>query len=110
MAETLVYRAIADPTRRRILDLLREQDGMRASDIAQQFDQITRIAVSKHLQTLKEARLVVLASSEDGRERIYQLNPQPLQEIQQWLRSYEEYWQQKLETLKSLAEESAEDD
>lgn len=110
MAETLVYRAIADPTRRRILDLLRKQDGMRASDIAQQFDQITRIAVSKHLQTLREARLVVLASSKDGRERIYQLNPQPLQEIQQWLRSYEEYWQQKLETLKSLAEESTEDD
>ncbi len=98
------YRAVSDPTRRKILDLLRDHGPLRAGEIAGRFPQISRPAVSKHLRILRGARLVREASA--GRERWYHLNPQPLREIyENWLRSYETFWTERLQTLKRIVEE-----
>jgi|FLYN01.1.fsa_nt_gi DNA-binding transcriptional ArsR family regulator len=108
MAEGLAFRAIADPTRREILDLLRDRGPMRAGDIAARFGEMTRIAVSKHLRVLREARLVRITESEDARERLYALDNEGLREVSAWLQGYEVFWQGRLAELKRLAEEDNE--
>lgn len=100
-----VFRAIADPTRREILNMLREAGSMRASHIAAHFPEVTRIAISKHLKLLHEADLVQLVPSEDARERLYSLNPEGIRELNAWLKPYNEFWQQKLAELKQIVED-----
>ena len=80
-ALTRSLRAIADPTRRRLLELL--VDGERsASDLADRFD-LGRPSISKHLGSLKEAGLVKARSK--GRQQIYKLNPKPLGVVREWV-------------------------
>jgi DNA-binding transcriptional ArsR family regulator len=98
------YRAISDPTRRRILDLLRVRGPQRAGDIAAGFSRISRPAVSRHLRILRQAHLVREAPR--GRERWYRLDPAPLREVyDSWLRQYEVFWTERLQTLKQVVEE-----
>jgi DNA-binding transcriptional ArsR family regulator len=106
MGEGLAFRAIADPTRREILDLLRDGGPMRAGDIAARFKEMTRIAVSKHLRVLRHARLVQITDSEDARERLYALDHAGLSEVSAWLQGYEIFWRDRLEVLKRLAEDN----
>lgn len=82
----LVWRALSEPARRRILDLLR--DGPRTTgSIADEFADVTRFAVMKHLARLEEAGLVVVEAR--GRERWHHLNAVPLQRIvERWVRPY----------------------
>ena len=97
------YRAVSDGTRRHILDLLRDTGPLRAGDIAGHFQKISRPAVSKHLRILRQARLV--DEVQQGRERWYRLNPQPLREMyESWLQHYEAFWSERLQTLKRLVE------
>jgi DNA-binding transcriptional ArsR family regulator len=96
------FRAISDPTRRSILDALREEGPLRAGDLAQRFATISRPAVSKHVRVLRGAGLVV--QSQNGRERWYSLNPTPLQQVQAWVDNYETYWREKLDELKEMVE------
>jgi DNA-binding transcriptional ArsR family regulator/uncharacterized protein YndB with AHSA1/START domain len=89
----LVWRALADPTRRRILDLLRERPRT-TGDIASHFA-VTRIAVMRHLGALVEARLVT--SRKRGRERWHYLNAVPLQRIhERWVSAQTELWASRL--------------
>ena len=99
------YRAIADTSRRKILDLLRVQGPLRANDIVAHLPQMSQPAVSKHLRILREARLV--QAEKDGRERIYCLTAQALRHVSEWLRHYEALWDERLATLQQLAEHSA---
>ncbi len=80
-ALTLALRAIADPTRRRLVELLLEGERS-ASDLADQFE-LGRPSISKHLGTLKEAGLVGARSK--GRQQIYKLNLKPLSRVRDWL-------------------------
>ena len=80
-AKTDVFRAIADPTRRALLDRLRAGPA-NAGTLAADF-RSSRPAVSKHLRVLREARLVV--DTRIGRERVYAVNPVPLQSVAGWL-------------------------
>ncbi len=105
-----VFRAIADPTRRQILDILRTIGELRAGDIADHFPDITRIAVSKHLRILREAHLVRLTESEDARERTYAIDGRGLFEMTEWLRPYETFWQEKLDVLKQMIENEGAND
>jgi DNA-binding transcriptional ArsR family regulator len=100
-AEAAVFRAIADPTRREILALLR---GRRRSvgEIAGKF-RTSRPAISKHLRVLRAAGLVV--ARRDGTARICELNAAPLRAVDDWLRDYEVFWSQSLRNLKRLVEE-----
>jgi DNA-binding transcriptional ArsR family regulator len=98
-----VYSAIADPTRRAILELLRDKSSLTAGEIAAQFSRISRPAVSKHLGVLRESRLV--HASEEGREWHYTLDPAPLADVyENWLRGFAPLWDESLTRLKRNAE------
>lgn len=95
-ADDDVFRAIADPTRRAILDRLRAGPA-NVNALADDF-QTSRPAISKHLRVLKDARLV--ASTRVGRERVYELHPAPLQRVAGWIEGYRLFWQTSLTRLK----------
>lgn len=97
------FHAIADPTRRLILDILREQGPQRAGDLAASFPRISRPGVSKHLRVLRNARL--LQQDRRGRELWYRLDPMPLSQIDGWVAKYESFWQAKLHALKRASED-----
>ena len=99
------YHAIADANRRHMLDLLRIHGPLRAGEIVAHFPQISQPAVSKHLRVLRQAKLV--RSTKSGREQWYHLDPGPLQPVASWLEEYEDLWNQRLERLKEVAEQSA---
>lgn len=89
--------AIADPIRRRVLELVRD-DEWTAGALASQFD-VSRPAVSRHLRVLREAGLVV--ERREGRQRLYRARLEPLAELRDWL---DDYWAGRLRSLKTLAE------
>lgn len=95
-----VFRAIADPTRRAILDRLRVGPAP-VNALAEDFEQ-TRPAVSKHLRVLRLARLV--SEEKVGRERFYRINPGPLRQVAGWLEGYRTFWAVSLDRLKSRLE------
>lgn len=96
-----VFRAIADPTRRAILDRLRAGPA-NAGALAADFKS-SRPAISKHLRVLREARLIV--DQRVGRERVYTVDPVPLQSVAGWLEGYRAFWQSSLTQLKRNLEE-----
>lgn len=95
------FHALADPTRRALLDLLR-QGSQPAGRIASAFP-VSRPAISKHLRLLRRAHLV--QEHREGRNRIYQLNPEPLKAVDSWLEHYRVFWQASLNNLKAFVEE-----
>lgn len=96
-----VFRAIADPTRRAILDRLRAGPTP-VNALAEDFRQ-SRPAISKHLRVLRRARLV--SEERVGRQRRYQLQPAPLQQVVGWIEGYRAIWQMNLNNLKRYLEE-----
>jgi DNA-binding transcriptional ArsR family regulator len=90
--------AIADPIRRRVLELVRDRE-IPAGELAAQFD-VSRPAVSRHLRVLRDAGLV--HERRDGRLRLYRADLTPLAELREWL---DGYWSGRLEALKRAAEE-----
>jgi len=100
LAHADVYRAIADPTRRAILDRLRA-GAAPVNALAADFEQ-SRPAISKHLRVLRQARLV--REQKVGRERLYQLDPVPLQQIAGWVDGYRSFWITSLDNLKRQLE------
>jgi DNA-binding transcriptional ArsR family regulator len=94
------FSAISDPTRRAVLDLLR-RSSLPAGQIASAFS-VSRPAVSKHLRLLRRARLV--QERREGRNRFYQLNPEPLRAVDSWLNDYRMFWQANLASLKNFVE------
>ena len=99
--EATVFHAIADPTRRAILDRLRDNDGLAVNEIAGPFE-VSRPAISKHLRVLHQAHLV--SESREGRNRVYRLNPEPLRELDRWLEHYRRFWAMNLMSLKRHVE------
>lgn len=96
----LIFGALADPTRRAVLDLLR-RGSLPAGAIAKQFP-VSRPAISKHLRLLRRARLV--HERRQGRLRLYRLNPEPLRAVDSWLEHYRGFWQTSLSGLKEFVE------
>lgn len=95
-----VFRAISDPTRRAILDRLRAGPSP-VNALAVDFRQ-SRPAISKHLRVLRQAALVI--EQRAGRERLYQLQPRPLQQVASWIEGYRSFWLSSLNNLKSYLE------
>ncbi len=95
-----VFRAIADPTRREILDRLRAGPAP-VNVLASDFEQ-SRPAISKHLRVLKDAALV--AERRAGRERLYELRSRPLQQVAGWVEGYRSFWLTSLNNLKRYLE------
>ncbi|MGA8620742.1 MAG: metalloregulator ArsR/SmtB family transcription factor [Candidatus Sulfotelmatobacter sp.] len=94
------FQALADPTRRAVLDLLRH-GSQPAGEIAQAFP-VSRPAISKHLRLLRRTHLV--REHREGRHRVYQLNPQPLRAVDSWLDQYRSFWSLNLANLKNFVE------
>ncbi|MCS7464981.1 metalloregulator ArsR/SmtB family transcription factor [Paenibacillus doosanensis] len=95
-----VFQAIADPTRRSLLQLLVDRE-MPVTAISGHFP-MSRTAVSKHLRILADAGLV--KERKVGRETRYRLEPEPLLELKRWLSFYERYWENKMSALKRYVE------
>jgi DNA-binding transcriptional ArsR family regulator len=103
-AHASAFHAVADPTRRAILDRLRT-GGLPAGELAAGF-RMSRPAVSKHLAVLRRARLV--RERREGRQRVYQLSPEPLSDVAEWVESYRRFWQANLQSLKRHLEKGVE--
>ena len=100
-----VFRALADPTRRFLLDRLFERDGRTLTELESEFE-MTRFGVMKHLRVLEEAQLVVTRRS--GREKLHYLNPVPIRLIHdRWIDKYTEHRVSALADLKTELEETA---
>jgi DNA-binding transcriptional ArsR family regulator len=95
-----VFEALADPTRRRIVELLAEQERS-AGELAGHF-QVSRPGVSKHLRVLREAGLVTVR--EDAQKRIYRLEPKALGRAEGWLARHRQFWEQRLDALEAQIE------
>lgn len=95
------FELVAEPTRRRILDLLRE----RARPVGElvKLLGLSQPGVSKHLRLLREAGLVRVRR--DGQRRWYELDPEPLAELDEWLEPYRELWEDRLDRLERHLEE-----
>jgi DNA-binding transcriptional ArsR family regulator len=100
-----VFLAVADPTRRAILDRLRKGPSP-VNELASGF-RVSRPAISKHLRILRSARLV--HEKREGRQRIYQLEPDRIQEIAKWAEAYRVFWQHSLTNLKHRLESETEE-
>ena len=90
-----VFHAVADPTRRALLDLLAQGEAP-VNSLAERFA-MSRPAISQHLAILLKTRLV--RARRVGRERRYRLQPQPLEKIYEWIALYERFWTNKLGAL-----------
>ncbi|MGA7754976.1 MAG: metalloregulator ArsR/SmtB family transcription factor [Candidatus Sulfotelmatobacter sp.] len=94
------FQALADPTRRAVLDLLR-RGSQPAGQIASAFP-VSRPAISKHLRLLRRAHLV--REHREGRNRVYHLNPEPLRAVDSWIEQYRTFWTANLNSLKAFVE------
>jgi DNA-binding transcriptional ArsR family regulator len=94
------FQALADPTRRAVLDMLR-RGSQPAGQIASAFP-VSRPAISKHLRLLRRAHLV--REHREGRHRVYQLNPEPLRAVDSWIEQYRVFWTASLNNLKAFVE------
>ncbi len=100
MSQQLGFRALADPTRRNILQMLATED-MTIAEVAENFD-MTRAAVKKHLTILSEGDLISVTT--EGRTRRNTLNPEGLRRVMDWFGYFDKFWDDKLTTLKSAIE------
>lgn len=101
-----VFAALADPTRRAILELLREEETMTAGEIAARFPRISRPAVSRHLRVLRQAGLLVAVAT--GREWQYRLDADPLIAVQaEWFAPFVSMAETSLRRLKRRVEAPA---
>jgi DNA-binding transcriptional ArsR family regulator len=98
-----VWKALADPTRRDILDLLREGP-KQTTEIVEKFPALSRFGVMKHLESLRAAGLVLTRA--DGRRRINSLNVAPIRQLmERWISKYEAYWTNTLLRVRDAAED-----
>ena len=97
------FGAIADPTRRAILDLVRVRE-MSAGDIARRFP-VSRPAIAKHVRVLRQAGL--LRERREATQRFYSLDPAALEDVDRWLAPYRMFWAARLTDLKRVVEDEA---
>jgi DNA-binding transcriptional ArsR family regulator len=102
------FNAIAEPQRRRILDLLRGRE-LAVSELASELD-LPQPGVSKHLRVLREVELVRVRG--DGKQRLYRLNARALRPVQEWVGGFAEFWEASFDRLDDYVQElkEAEDD
>ncbi|SDS42550.1 helix-turn-helix transcriptional regulator [Jiangella sp. DSM 45060] len=105
MTDDRVFKALADPTRRFLLDLLFARDGRTLTELESELE-MSRFGVMKHLRVLEEANLVVTRRS--GREKLHFLNPVPIREIHdRWIDKYTEHHTTALLQLKAELEDES---
>jgi DNA-binding transcriptional ArsR family regulator len=93
------FSALADPTRRHILELLASMGQLSATEISDQF-QVTSSAISQHLKVLREANLVLMEKK--AQQRLYQINPEVMFELETWAKQLTQRWGERFEALDEL--------
>lgn len=102
----VLFRILADPTRRLILDLLAERGPLSVGQLASEFPDLVASGISKHLMSLRAGGVV--SAMRRGRQQIYQLEPDVLAAgLTPWIAKYEQYWSAALERLRNLAQEGS---
>ncbi len=97
-----IFKALSDPTRRQILDILRKSP-RRTTDLVESFPHLSRFAVLKHLEVLKDTHLVI--ATRNGRAVTNRINPIPLRRLyERWVSNFENLWAENLLRIKDLAE------
>lgn len=91
-----VFEAVAEPTRRAVLDLLASRERT-AGELVAAFPELTQPAVSRHLRILRESALVDVRTH--GTRRMYSLRPAGLAELDRWLETYRDFWSRSLDGL-----------
>jgi DNA-binding transcriptional ArsR family regulator len=98
-----LFRMLADPTRRRILDLLAERGELTVGQLAAEFPELVASGISKHLMALRAAGLVT--ATRQGRRQMYRLDSETLADaLAPWMARYEAYWSAALVRLRDLTE------
>lgn len=104
-----LFRVLADPTRRRVLDLLATRGTLSVGQLADQFPDLVPSGISKHLMALRAAGLVT--ATRQGRHQLYRIDGDGLlRALGPWLAKYESYWATSLLRLRDLAESADEPD
>ncbi|MDP2205116.1 MAG: metalloregulator ArsR/SmtB family transcription factor [Alphaproteobacteria bacterium] len=93
------FTALAEPHRRRIIEMIAVHGAMASTDISRQFD-ISAPAVSQHLKVLRDAKLVQVEKR--AQQRIYTLNPQGLDEMWEWMSQMRQHWNKRFDALDTL--------
>jgi DNA-binding transcriptional ArsR family regulator len=105
LTEAPVFTALADPMRRNLLVNLAENSPRTATQLAKEYPRITRQGILKHLNVLEDAGLV--AVQRKGREKRYTLTPEPLGELERWIKEISAKWDERLLRLKTFLENEA---
>lgn len=95
------FDAIADPTRRKIMELLAKRGPMTATDICNQF-QVSPPAISQHLKVLREAKLVQM--EKQAQQRIYRIDPGAMLELEDWAKQLAQLWNERFDALEMVLE------
>ncbi len=94
-----IFSALADPTRRKILEMLAQEGQLSAKEITEKF-LISPPAISQHLKVLREARLVEVEKR--AQQRIYRINPDAMLELEDWARQINDLWNQRFDALERV--------
>ena len=96
------FNALADPTRRKIIEMLANKGPLSATDISDKFE-VSPSAISQHLKALRVANLVRMEKR--AQQRIYQINPDAMLELEEWPRQMTQLWNQRFDVLDTLLQE-----
>lgn len=97
-----IFNALAEPTRRDIIEMLATKGQLSASDISTSF-KVSAPAISQHLKVLREARLVNMQKR--AQQRIYQINPDAMSELEEWARKMKKMWHERFDRLDAVLQE-----
>lgn len=95
------FTALAEPTRRNILEMLAAKGNLSATDIYTKF-KVSPPAISQHLKVLREAKLVRVEKR--AQQRIYFINPEPLHDLEKWVHQFAAYWEERYQALDKVLE------
>jgi len=104
LASEDVFRAVADPTRRAVLEVLGQQDELTVTALAGRL-QVSLPLLSRHLAVLRAARLVT--EHRNGRQRLYRLQPEPLRELYDWASVFTDFWSDRMRGLNAFLQRGA---
>ncbi len=94
-----IFSALADPTRRSIIEMLAEHDGLPASEIHDKF-KISPQAISQHLKILRETNLVHMEKR--AQQRIYRINTEAMAQFEEWIKSMRQRWSRRLDAMEAV--------
>src|SRR5688572_7933512 len=94
-----IFSALAEPTRRNIIEMLAKKGQLSATDISNKF-KVSPPAISQHLKVLRESKLVLMEKK--AQQRIYKINPDKMQELDRWIKKFTQLWDIRFDSLENV--------